>query len=64
LTDEKEHHKDEINEKSLRVEEPHFACLVAQHQKSSNTANEQQKDRQQENDFEDNFDELVDSAGN
>lgn len=32
LTDKEEHNKNQINEESFSVEEPHLTCLVAQHE--------------------------------
>lgn len=63
LTHKEEHNENEINKKSLGVEKPHLACFVTQRKKSSDTTDKQQEDCKQENNFEDNFDELVDSAG-
>lgn len=46
LTDEEEHNENEIDEESLGVEKPHLACFVAQHEKRSDTSDEQQEDGQ------------------
>jgi hypothetical protein len=39
-----------------------LASFVAQHQQGSDATDEEQEDCQQKDDFEDNFDKLVDSA--
>jgi hypothetical protein len=64
LADKKEHHKDEIDEESFSVKKPHLTSFIAQHQQSSNATQEQKENRKQQNDFENDFDELMNSASN
>lgn len=62
LTDEEENDKNQIDKKPLRVEKPHLACLVAQHEQNSNANQEQKENGEKENNFEDDFDELMNST--
>lgn len=63
LANQEENNENEVDEEALGVEEPHLARFVAQHQQRCNASDEQEEDCEEKNNLEDDFDKLVDCAG-
>lgn len=62
LSNKKENHKNEFNEKSLSIEKPQLTGFETQMKDRSNTGDENEENRKKEKNFDNDFDKLMNSA--